>query len=402
MIVRDSARTLPACLESIRPWVDETVVVDTGSRDDTRDIARRFGARVSDFPWVDDFSAARNESLRLATGEWLFWMDSDDTIDAANGRQLQTLARSESASNVLGYVIQVHCPVPDEDGMQHTIAVDHVKLVRNDPGIRFEGRIHEQLLPSIRRLGGQVAWSDLFVVHSGAETTLEGRRRKADRDLRLLNLELAERPDHPFVLFNLGMTYQELGEHDSAESWLRRCISVSDPRESHVRKAYALLADCLFKLSRTEESRATCDQGLALYPGDEELRFRHAVLAQNRGDLEEAIRVYRSILDGRESRHFQSVDLGIHGYKALHNLALAYAERGDRQLAEVQYRESLARAPLFRSAWRGLAEVLVAQEKYTSAELLAEGDNGVSVPPCDRLWLYAEIALRRGSSSRVT
>src|SRR5207248_4522288 len=81
MIVRDNARTIRACLESIRPWVDEMVVVDTGSQDETPRLAAGLGARLFSFPWCDDFSAARNESLRHARGDWLFWMDSDDTID---------------------------------------------------------------------------------------------------------------------------------------------------------------------------------------------------------------------------------------------------------------------------------------------------------------------------------
>ena len=91
MIVRDSSRTLGACLESIRPWVDEIIVVDTGSVDATPEIAESYGANVFYFPWCDDFSAARNQSLSHATGDWLFWMDSDDTIDAENGRKLREL-----------------------------------------------------------------------------------------------------------------------------------------------------------------------------------------------------------------------------------------------------------------------------------------------------------------------
>jgi GT2 family glycosyltransferase/2-polyprenyl-3-methyl-5-hydroxy-6-metoxy-1,4-benzoquinol methylase len=78
MIVRDSAETLSACLESIRPWVDELIVVDTGSLDSTPDIAQQYGAKLFHFPWCDDFSAARNESLSHATGDWLFWMDSEE------------------------------------------------------------------------------------------------------------------------------------------------------------------------------------------------------------------------------------------------------------------------------------------------------------------------------------
>ena len=112
LIARDSIRTLGACLASIRPWVDEMVVVDTGSVDATPQIASRFRARVFEFAWCDDFSAARNESLRHARGQWLFWMDSDDTIDEANGRRLRDLVYSRHPHEVLGYVIQVHCPGP--------------------------------------------------------------------------------------------------------------------------------------------------------------------------------------------------------------------------------------------------------------------------------------------------
>src|SRR5262249_20608274 len=112
MIVRDNARTITACLESIRPWVDEMVVVDTGSTDTTPQIAEQLGARVFHSPWCDSFSAARNESLRHARGRWLFWMDSDDTIDAADGRKLRELAAGATEASPLGYVVQVHCPGP--------------------------------------------------------------------------------------------------------------------------------------------------------------------------------------------------------------------------------------------------------------------------------------------------
>jgi glycosyltransferase involved in cell wall biosynthesis len=88
--------------------VDELVVVDTGSTDDTLWIAAELGARVFPFPWVDDFSAARNESVRHAGGAWVFWMDSDDVIDAANGRALRVLADGPHPDAVFGYMAQIH------------------------------------------------------------------------------------------------------------------------------------------------------------------------------------------------------------------------------------------------------------------------------------------------------
>jgi len=246
MIVRDNERTIRQCLESIRPWVDEMVVVDTGSQDRTSQIAAELGARVSHFPWCDDFSAARNESLKHARGEWLFWMDSDDTISAENGRKLRALADSPLDGAPLAYVMQVHCPGtgsgPDgtEGGLDATI-VDHVKMFCNLPELRFEGRIHEQVLASIRRLDGRIGWTDIHVVHSGSDHSPAGRKRKQERDLRLIKLELAEHPDHTFHLFNLGMTYADMGEHEQAVAALRRSLEVAAPGESHVRKIYALL-----------------------------------------------------------------------------------------------------------------------------------------------------------------
>ena len=90
--------------------------MDTGSTDATKQIAARLGAKVVDFPWVDSFSAARNESLRHATGQWIFWMDSDDTISPENGRKLRTLAEQDPGAAILGYIMQVHCPGPGPDG----------------------------------------------------------------------------------------------------------------------------------------------------------------------------------------------------------------------------------------------------------------------------------------------
>ncbi len=105
MIVKDEEANLPACLITVADLVDEIIVVDTGSADRTRECAEHFGARVVDFPWVDDFSAARNESLRHATGEWILWLDADDRIDVPNRDRLRALFASLPPDNV-GFVVQ--------------------------------------------------------------------------------------------------------------------------------------------------------------------------------------------------------------------------------------------------------------------------------------------------------
>src|SRR5262249_25313011 len=89
MIVRNEEANLPECLESVADLVDEMIVVDTGSNDRTKEVALNCGAKVFDFPWVDHFAAARNESLRYATGRWIFWLDADDCLDEENRTKLR-------------------------------------------------------------------------------------------------------------------------------------------------------------------------------------------------------------------------------------------------------------------------------------------------------------------------
>lgn len=396
MIVRDNAATLRPCLASIRPWVDEMVVVDTGSTDETPSIAQEFGARLFHFPWCDDFSAARNESLRHARGQWLFWMDSDDTIDPDNGRQLSDLVNGPDPRGVVAYVMQVHCPVQRDDTARGLTVVDHIKLFRNDPRIRFEFRIHEQVLPSIRRLGGEVAWTDIFVVHSGSDQTPAGRIRKCERDLRILELELAQRPDHPFVLFNLGMTHADMGEHGTAEAFLRRCLTVSRPDESHVRKAYALLVVSLQEQDRLDDAWAANCHGLELFGADPELLFLRGTLAHRLGRRELAAEAYRGALANRDQRHFSSVDPGVLGYKARHNLAIVLQELGRPDLAEVQWRHVIGEAPFFADAYRCLGETLVAQGKYHVGQVHVENMvRQVPLRPCAAV-LKARLAEVRG------
>lgn len=397
MIARDNARTIVPCLESIRPWVGEMIVVDTGSRDDTPYIAKQLGAKVSFFPWIDDFSAARNESLRLASGEWLFWMDTDDTIDETNGRKLQQLAQRPCPPEVLAYVLQVHCPGHRGGPGEDLTVVDHVKLFRNHPEIRFEGRIHEQVLPCIRRLGGEVVKTDLYVVHSGSDTSPAGRERKIARDLRILERDLAERPEHPFVLFNLGMTYHDMEEFGQAVQWLERCLHVSPPQQSHVRKAYALLVCSLTQLREYEAASRYSQQGLSLYPEDPELWFRQGILAQQRDEWTSAVTAYQQALRPRKAEYFSSMDPGIVGYKTRNNLALALEQLGRPDLAEREWRQILAERKTYSPAVRGLMQVLLQQNRLMAAEIETEIVQERSPGCADLAILRAETAKKLGN-----
>ncbi len=377
MIVRDNARTIAPCLASIRPWVDEMIVVDTGSVDETPRIVESFGAKLYHFPWCDDFSAARNESLRHATGDWLFWMDSDDTIPPECGRGLRELVENQYDPSVIAYVMQVHClgSLEEEQAGMGLEAVDHVKLFRNLPELRFDGRMHEQILTAINRMEEHVRIqaTNLYVVHSGSDRSPAGQAKKLERDMRLLLMELAERPEHTFTLFNLGMTQLHLSRPADAADYLRRSLRAADSRDSHVKKAFALLALAEMQQRRYEEALAACRQGLKLQPHDVELRFREAGALKELGRLAEARDAYMALIDDRTTGAFQfsSVMFGMKGCLARQNLGVILKAMGDLAGAERQWREVVRELPRYRMGWRELGETLVLLHRLEDADQLA-------------------------------
>ena len=370
MIVRNNAAIIEQCLLSIRPWVDEMIVIDTGSEDDTALLAERLNARVYHHPWNESFAEARNESLKYARGEWIFWMDSDDLISPGIGRELRELVDGKHDPETLGYVVQVHCPAVNEQGFESATIVDHVKLFRNRPEIQFEFHIHEQILPSIRRLGGRVEFTDLYVVHANSDQSQQGKASKIKRDLNILQKDLAERPNHPFVLFNLGMTYLDDEQFQQAIEYLQRCVTFSDNSESHLRKAYALLVSAQMQLGRYEQAWQTCRAGLELFSEDHELLFRAGSLHHHFQRYQEAIQAYRDVLAHNSARHFDSVDQGILGFKTHHNLALVFLDIGDLNSAEQEWRIVTETNPDFPPAWNGLTDLFLQTDRFGDVEQL--------------------------------
>jgi glycosyltransferase involved in cell wall biosynthesis/tetratricopeptide (TPR) repeat protein len=354
MIARDEERVIGDCLTSIKPWVDEIIFVDTGSSDKTVEIAGSFGAQIHHFPWCDDFSAARNESISHATGDWILWMDADDTIPEDCGKKLHELALLADR-DTFGFMIQVQIPAaPGETGF--TI-VDHVKLFRNLPGLRFEGRIHEQILEAIHREGGVIERSDLYVVHSGYDYSPEGQKKKRARDLTILEKDLADRPDHPFVLFNIGMTAFHTKDFDKAIPVLEKCIRICKPTESIVRKLYAMRAGSALETGDIPGAVTWVQRGLTLFPRDPELLFRAGIIFREAGDLNGAAVHYNWLLTEREVGHIDSIDVSMTTYKAHHNLAVVLLEMGRPGEAEQHFEAALRYQPDFSPSATALAEL---------------------------------------------
>jgi|GEM_PF-1011742 len=367
MIVRNEEDNLPACLESVRELFDEQIIVDTGSTDRTREIALRYGAQVFDFPWVDDFAAARNEAVKHASGDWVFWMDADDRIDAANRQRLAALfadVRDENAA----YVMQCLC-VADGNGDVGTL-VHHVRLFQNRPELRWKYRIHEQVLPALRAIGGATRFTDITIQHTGYVDPAILARKQA-RDERLLLQSQAEMPNDPFVLFNLSQVYLKQGKPQDALPLLRRSLKLSDSGDSIVRKLYYLIVQAHRRLGERYEAETACRAGRAVYPQDAELLGQDAQMRLEQGDEAGAEACYLELLNGQEAPHFASVPVGLRGFLTRNNLALVYKKQGKWAEAEAQWRQAVQEEPGYLPALLGLEDVFTAQNNWPALESVA-------------------------------
>jgi GT2 family glycosyltransferase/tetratricopeptide (TPR) repeat protein len=371
MIVKNEEENLAECLASIEGLVDEIVVVDTGSTDRTRELAERLGARVFEFPWVDDFAAARNESLRHATGDWVFWMDADDRLSAESRERLRALFAGLDSENA-AYAMKCRC-VPDrETGVATT--VDHVRLFRNRPDVRWRYRVHEQILPAVRATGAEVRAADVVIEHVGY-TDPALRAKKQERDLRLLELDQQANPDDPFTLFNVGWAYEDLGRAAEALPILRRSLERSHPGDSIVRKLYTLIVECHRKLGQPAEALAACRDGRRLYREDAQLLFLESVLLNEQGDVVGAEASLLRLVSGNEGPHFASAAEGLRGHLARHNLAVMYQEQGRDAEAEAHWKAVVAEQPGYAPGWLGLGDMYLRQERWAELdELLGEAE----------------------------
>jgi glycosyltransferase involved in cell wall biosynthesis len=306
MIVRNEENHLPRCLESVRGLFDEIAIVDTGSTDRTIEIARSFGARVFEFTWIDDFGAARNESLVRAKGDYAFWLDADEVVEPEQREKLERLLRGLLPARAHGDVCPPGCAAyvlkrasdPWTDGVSGHSLVDHLRLFPLRADVRWTYRVHEQIIPALRLATIPLVWTDITIRHTGY-VDRAARARKLDRNARILKAELSERPDDAYILFKLGQTAVACNDWNGAIGYLERSKKGSAPFDSVPRQIYALIAHAHQMLGDLEAAVRTCSQGLESDPANAELWFRKGFVHRLRGEQADARACWRRMLSLR-------------------------------------------------------------------------------------------------------
>ena len=344
MIVKNEEQFLEQCLQSVQGLAHQIVVVDTGSTDRTIELAKKFKAEVYSFAWNDDFSAARNEALKHATGDWVLSLDADEELVPEHK---QTILEEMKSAGVLGYRLPIINHGRLEEGCGHV-----PRLFRNAPGLFFVGRVHEQIFSSLEARCKEWAMENRLgrttLLHHGYAEGVIVSRDKAARNLRLLRLAVDELPGDPNLVMNLGLELIRSGEMEAGLEKYREAVRLTSelPPDSVTPEfCEALLTQLTTNLLAAGRFGEIADFWQQSFPKSRAMTAsQHYLLGLAQLKLENpaaAAEQMRQCLAKRSQPALSIVNKDIHTAIPRHCLALSLAALGDPEGAEQAFREAL-------------------------------------------------------------
>lgn len=241
MIMRNEEETIERCLQSVEPLVDEIIMVDTGSTDQTKEIVQKYTDRVYDFVWIDDFSAARNYSFQLATQDYILWLDADDVLSEEDQVKLRKLKQTIDSS--VDSVTMIYHYAFDEFG-NPTVRFRRNRLVKRAKQFQWQGAVHEYLSVS-----GKIINSDLVVTHKRID-------RLSNRNLSIYEKRLANSEKFtPRDLFYYANELKDHGKLHAAAEYYQRFLYEGEGWVEDNISACDKLADLYSQLGEIDRER---------------------------------------------------------------------------------------------------------------------------------------------------
>ncbi len=364
MIVRDEEENLRDCLLPVRDGFDEIIVVDTGSRDKTPQLAREMGAKVFHFTWQDDFSAARNASLKYATGDWVLWMDADDRLTAREALKMRDLIGGETKKAFSFRVVN--------QGTQDEFY--QLRLFPKLPGVKFERPIHEQVEGSLSRLKIEVEPKEIVINHLGYANR-EKKRRKYLRNLRILRERTSKHPDDFYSGFHLASIYDSLGEPEKALQVVKRLQE--DPgfdcfSRDLLLYTYILEAKLHCELGKRGESVATLLQAVKKGRNFWPAKFYLGELLCLKRDFSQALPYLQQVKETGPKTVNLPLPIPLMRAKTDYWLGICYEETNQIQKAIKAYQRCISQKPDSFVPYYRLGKLLLKRKRKKEAMILIE------------------------------
>jgi len=222
LIVKNEAEDLDRCVKSMLPILDELIIVDTGSTDNTIEIAKRYTDKIFSYNWQNDFAAARNYAISKAKMPWIIFLDADEYFSERSLKNIRKTINNENGKADAFLINGYDIAAPGEE-IKDKFTV--IRVFRNKPEIRYQGRIHEYL-----RKRGQLVIADctdiIEIFHTGYAKVVFGKKNKNERNLRLLLEEVEERPDDGNMHFYLSLQYMFIGDFEKVMEHAQKALKL--------------------------------------------------------------------------------------------------------------------------------------------------------------------------------
>ncbi|MCD6144071.1 TPR domain-containing glycosyltransferase [Thermococcus sp.] len=392
MIVKNEEKFLDDCLKGIKEIVDEIVIVDTGSTDDTIEIAQKYNARIFHFAWNYDFSQARNFSISQATCDWILVLDADERIEKKDLPKIRKIIRESKK------IDGIYMTIWNQGGNPASISVHYlVRLFRRKSEIRYKGKVHELVMvPNATHL------SDIKIIHLGYHLSEQRMEEKYLRDLNILLECNHKEPNNPILNFYIARTYYNLKKYAEALIYVDKSEALVELPPQNLSFYVCVLmmkANILMVMNKLHQAESVCQKGLQWMPGHLDVIHLLGTIYWSMQRFTEAVLYYRKYLliredilkDPRKGFHLRAISaLGKAGevYSRLaeiyfkegnyigaigemkqalkfnpssplyyYNLGTIYATRGQLMEARHNFQQALYYQPLFQKARDALDKI---------------------------------------------
>jgi predicted O-linked N-acetylglucosamine transferase (SPINDLY family)/glycosyltransferase involved in cell wall biosynthesis len=296
-MVKNEAKDLESSIQSIRNQVDELIVVDTGSTDGTVELAELLGAKVWQMDWQEDFSAPRNLALDKAAGDWIVFLDADESFTPETAGNLRKLLLEQTDSSVEGLLIE-RLEIDTDKGDELLGKSYVLRVFRNQSRLAYEGRIHEEL-----RVGGNVLKNCvrvspelLQIRHTGYSSSRS--RSKAERNLRFLQRELRESKDPAHYYSYLADAYMGLDDFAQAAHFAKLDTEQGRRQNTYASRSWRILLELSEPgMLLAAEREKICRGAVEMFPEIPEFRADYAESLAAKGDYAEAVCEMQQALD---------------------------------------------------------------------------------------------------------